>query len=107
MSFWAVPARNLVEPARTSGPAADLEPDGSRKPFTYQPTVEDSIDQRIMAIGSVDDVVDVIGAYRDELDLQHLVIFPDLPGLAREQMDEQLHLVAEEVMPRLGRSGPR
>jgi alkanesulfonate monooxygenase SsuD/methylene tetrahydromethanopterin reductase-like flavin-dependent oxidoreductase (luciferase family) len=81
-----------------------LEPDGSRKPFAYQPTVEDSIEQRIMAIGSVDDVVDVVGAYREELALQHLVIFPDFPGLTREQMDEQLHLVAEEVMPRLGES---
>jgi alkanesulfonate monooxygenase SsuD/methylene tetrahydromethanopterin reductase-like flavin-dependent oxidoreductase (luciferase family) len=79
-----------------------LEPDGSRKPFDFQPTVEDSIEQRIMAIGSVDDVVEVIEQYRAELDLRHLVIFPDFPGLTREQMDEQLHLVAEEVMPRLG-----
>ncbi|HEV7762785.1 MAG TPA: LLM class flavin-dependent oxidoreductase [Acidimicrobiales bacterium] len=83
-----------------------LEPDGSRKPFAFQPTVEDSIEQRIMAIGSVDDVVEVIGRYRDELDLRHLVIFPDFPGLTREQMDEQLHLVAEEVMPRLGAGTP-
>jgi alkanesulfonate monooxygenase SsuD/methylene tetrahydromethanopterin reductase-like flavin-dependent oxidoreductase (luciferase family) len=83
-----------------------LEPDGAPKPFAFQPTVEDSIEQRIMAIGSVDDVVDVIGQYRDELALRHLVIFPDFPGLTREQMDEQLHLVAEEVMPRLGGSTP-
>jgi len=83
-----------------------LQPDGSRKPFGFQPTVEDSIDQRIMAIGSVDDVVDVIGAYAEELDLQHLVIFPDFPGLTREQIDEQLHLVAEEVIPRV-RAGSR
>jgi alkanesulfonate monooxygenase SsuD/methylene tetrahydromethanopterin reductase-like flavin-dependent oxidoreductase (luciferase family) len=78
-----------------------LEPDGSKKPFSYQPTVEDSIDQRIMAIGTVEDVAEVIGRYREELDLEHLVIFPDFPGLTRAQMDEQLHLVAEEVMPRL------
>jgi alkanesulfonate monooxygenase SsuD/methylene tetrahydromethanopterin reductase-like flavin-dependent oxidoreductase (luciferase family) len=78
-----------------------LEPDGSPKPFGFQPTVEDSIEQRIMAIGSVDDVVDLIGQYRDEIDLKHLVVFPDLPGLTREQMDEQLHLIAEEVMPRV------
>jgi alkanesulfonate monooxygenase SsuD/methylene tetrahydromethanopterin reductase-like flavin-dependent oxidoreductase (luciferase family) len=83
-----------------------LEPDGTRKPFGFQPTVEDSIDQRIMAIGSVDDVVDVIGAYADELDLRHLVIFPDFPGLTREQIDEQLHLVAEEVMPRVRTASP-
>jgi alkanesulfonate monooxygenase SsuD/methylene tetrahydromethanopterin reductase-like flavin-dependent oxidoreductase (luciferase family) len=78
-----------------------LEPDGSPKPFGFQPSVEDSIEQRVMAIGSVDDVVDVIGAYREELDLEHLCVFPDFPGLTREQMDEQLHLIAEEVMPRV------
>ena len=80
---------------------AYLEPDGTRKPFGFQPTVEDSIDQRIMAIGSVDDVVDVVAAYAEELDLAHLVVFPDFPGLTRGQIDEQLHLVAEEVMPRV------
>jgi alkanesulfonate monooxygenase SsuD/methylene tetrahydromethanopterin reductase-like flavin-dependent oxidoreductase (luciferase family) len=80
-----------------------LEPDGATpKPFGYRPEVEDSIEQRIMAIGSVDDVVDVIGAYREELGLEHLVVFPEFPGLTREQIDEQLHLVAEEVLPRLG-----
>lgn len=78
-----------------------LEPDGSRKPFAFQPSVEDSIEQRIMAIGSVDDVVDIVGAYQDDLDLRHLVIFPDFPGLTREQIDEQLAVFAEEVLPRL------
>jgi alkanesulfonate monooxygenase SsuD/methylene tetrahydromethanopterin reductase-like flavin-dependent oxidoreductase (luciferase family) len=79
-----------------------VEPDGSSKPFGFAPEVEDSIAQRIMAIGSVDDVVDVIGTYRDELGLEHLILFPEFPGLTREQIDEQLHLVADEVMPRLG-----
>jgi alkanesulfonate monooxygenase SsuD/methylene tetrahydromethanopterin reductase-like flavin-dependent oxidoreductase (luciferase family) len=78
------------------------EPDGvTRKPFGYVPTLEDSVRQRIMAVGTVDDVVDAIGAYRDELGLEHLVIFPEFPGLTREQIDEQLHLIAEEVLPRV------
>jgi alkanesulfonate monooxygenase SsuD/methylene tetrahydromethanopterin reductase-like flavin-dependent oxidoreductase (luciferase family) len=77
-------------------------PDGSKVPFGFQPTLEDSNAQKIMCIGSIDDVVDTLGFYRDLLDLKHLCIFFDLPGLTRDQMDEQLHLVAEEVFPRLG-----
>src|SRR4051794_8764395 len=71
-------------------------PDGSPPPFDYAPTLEDSVGQQVMAIGSVDDVVDVLATHADLLDLQHLVLFPDLPGLTREQMDEQLHLIATE-----------
>ena len=82
-------------------------PDGAKVPFGFQPTLEDSNAQRIMAIGSIDDVVDVLGFYRDLVGLEHLCIFFDLPGLTREQIDEQLHLVAEEVMPRLGEAMDR
>ena len=53
-------------------------------------------------IGSIDDVVDALGIYRELLDLRHLCLFLDLPGLTREEIDEQFHLVAEEVFPRLG-----
>ncbi len=77
-------------------------PDGLPKPFTYRPSLEESMSLQVMAIGSIDDVVDTLGMYRDLLDLEHLVLFPDLPGLTREQLDEQLHLIAGEVMPRLG-----
>ena len=77
-------------------------PDGSKVPFGFQPTLEDSVSQKIMAIGSVDDVVDVIGMYRELLGLEHICFFFDLPGLTREEIDEQFHLVSEEVFPRLG-----
>jgi hypothetical protein len=76
--------------------------DGSKAPFGFQPTLEDSIEQQIWAVGSVDDVVDTIGMYRDLLGLEHLCFFFDFPGLSREEIDEQFHLVADEVMPRLG-----
>lgn len=77
-------------------------PDGSEPPFGHRPPLEDSIDQQIMAIGSIDEVVDMFGTYREVLDLQHVVLFFDMPGLEQAQMDEQLALVAEEVMPQLG-----
>jgi alkanesulfonate monooxygenase SsuD/methylene tetrahydromethanopterin reductase-like flavin-dependent oxidoreductase (luciferase family) len=80
-----------------------LAADGvSRSPFGFQPTLEDSVGQQAMAIGSVDDVVDAIGRWRELLGLEHLVIFMDMPGVTREQVDTQLHLIAEEVLPQLG-----
>lgn len=82
-------------------------PDGSKVPFDFCPTVQESIDQKIQAIGSVADVVDTIGYWRDMLDLKHLVIFFDFPGVSREEMKEQMHMVAEEVMPQLGETMDR
>jgi alkanesulfonate monooxygenase SsuD/methylene tetrahydromethanopterin reductase-like flavin-dependent oxidoreductase (luciferase family) len=76
--------------------------DGTKVPFDYQPTVADSNREHIQVIGSVDDAVDAIGFWRDLLDLKHLCFFFDFPGLTRQEMDEQLHLVAEEVFPKLG-----
>jgi hypothetical protein len=40
--------------------------------------------------------------YKELLGLEHLCCFLDLPGLSREAIDEQFHLIADEVMPRLG-----
>lgn len=78
--------------------------DGTKVPFGFQPTIEDSRAQKIMAIGSVDDVVDVIGMYRELLGLEHICFFFDFPGLTRAEIDEQFHLAAEEVFPKLGES---
>jgi alkanesulfonate monooxygenase SsuD/methylene tetrahydromethanopterin reductase-like flavin-dependent oxidoreductase (luciferase family) len=82
-------------------------PDGSKVAFDHCPTVQESIEQKIQAIGSVDDVVDTIGFWRDLLDLKHLIIFFDFPGLTRQEMKDQLHMVAEEVMPKLGETMDR
>jgi alkanesulfonate monooxygenase SsuD/methylene tetrahydromethanopterin reductase-like flavin-dependent oxidoreductase (luciferase family) len=77
-------------------------PDGSKVPFGFQPTIEDSMSQQIMAIGAPDDVAEVLAMYRERLGLEHLCCFFDLPGLSREEIDEQFHYMADEVMPRLG-----
>jgi alkanesulfonate monooxygenase SsuD/methylene tetrahydromethanopterin reductase-like flavin-dependent oxidoreductase (luciferase family) len=82
-------------------------PDGSKVAFDHCPSVQESIDQKIQAIGSVDDVVDTIGFWRELLDLKHLIIFFDFPGLTRQEMKDQLHMVAEEVMPKLGETMDR
>jgi alkanesulfonate monooxygenase SsuD/methylene tetrahydromethanopterin reductase-like flavin-dependent oxidoreductase (luciferase family) len=80
---------------------------GDKVPFGFQPTLEDSNEQRIMAIGTVDEVAETIGFYRDLLGLEHLCVFIDLPGLQREEIDEQLYLIAEDVLPALGDAAER
>jgi alkanesulfonate monooxygenase SsuD/methylene tetrahydromethanopterin reductase-like flavin-dependent oxidoreductase (luciferase family) len=75
--------------------------DGSTPPFDHRPPLEDTIDQQMMAIGSVEQVVDTLGTYVDLLGCEHLVLFFDMPGLTRDQMDEQLEITAAEVLPRL------
>ena len=75
--------------------------------FNHCPTVQESVDQKIQAIGSVDDVVENIGFWKELLDLKHLCIFFDFPGVTREEMNEQMHLFAEEVLPQLGETMTR
>jgi alkanesulfonate monooxygenase SsuD/methylene tetrahydromethanopterin reductase-like flavin-dependent oxidoreductase (luciferase family) len=55
-----------------------------------------------MAIGSVEEVADRLGRWQEALGLRHVALFPDLPGLDRNQVDEQLALLASEVLPRIG-----
>lgn len=76
--------------------------DGTPVPNDFRPSVDDSRRERIQVVGSIDDAVDAIGFWRDLLDLKHICLFLEFPGLTREQIDEQLHLVVEEVFPRLG-----
>ena len=76
--------------------------DKTKVPFNFQPTVDDSMREHIQVVGSIDDAVDAIGFWRDLLDLKHICFFFDLPGLTRAEIDEQMHLVAEEIFPRLG-----
>ena len=82
-------------------------PDGSKVPFDYCPTIESSTQNKIQIIGSIDDAVDMLGFWRDLLDLKHVCFFFDLPGLTRPEIDEQMHLIMEEVLPRLGEKAQR
>ena len=77
-------------------------PDGTKVAFNHCPTLEESNAQKIQIVGSIDDAVDAIGYWRDLLDLKHICFFFDYPGLTCDEMNEQMHLVAEEVFPRLG-----
>ena len=71
-------------------------------PFAFAPTLDETQASKAMLIGSVEEVADGLGEWMDVLDLRHLMVFPELPGLTREAIDEQIYLVAEEVLPRVG-----
>lgn len=78
-------------------------PEGvDRVPFDFQPTLEESVRQHIYAVGTADDVAESIDAYRRELGLDLLSLALDGPGLSREVVQEQMHLISAEVAPRLG-----
>ena len=83
-------------------------PDGSSVPFDFKPSLEESIEQHMMIIGSPEECADTIGRYRDDVGVEHFVMFFDMPGLTQEQMDDQLELTATDVLPRVGvtLSGP-
>lgn len=70
-------------------------------PFDYRPSLEETVASGTMAIGSVEEVLEVLGRFAERLSLRHLVLFPELPGLAPEVIDEQIDRIAEELMPQL------
>ncbi len=80
---------------------------GGEVPFDFMPSVEETSEGEHMAIGSVEQVADLLGRLRDRLDLRHLLLFLDFPGLDRAQVDEQMDLLASEVLPRIGVNLPQ
>ncbi len=71
-------------------------------PFDHAPTVEETADVGHMLIGSIEEVANRIGTIRDRLSLRHLLLFLDFPGLDRGAIDDQMALLSEEVLPRVG-----
>jgi alkanesulfonate monooxygenase SsuD/methylene tetrahydromethanopterin reductase-like flavin-dependent oxidoreductase (luciferase family) len=71
-------------------------------PFDYAPAIEESIAQKIWAVGTAEDVAAVIDGYRETLDLQLLSVSFDSPGLTGEQTGEQMYRFAQDVAPKLG-----
>ena len=66
------------------------------------PTLEDSMDrQRTWVVGSPDEVAETIAWYRDEIGIEDLMIFPAMPGDSYAKVDEQLHRLAEQVLPQV------
>ncbi|MBO0728448.1 MAG: LLM class flavin-dependent oxidoreductase [Acidimicrobiaceae bacterium] len=71
-------------------------------PFAYRPTIEESTGQKVWAIGSPDDVAEILWHYAESLSLRHLICYFEFPGLTTEALDRQLTLFTEAVAPLLG-----
>ncbi len=66
------------------------------------PTLEESIENRVWLVGTADDVAQQIEEYREELGgIADLMLFPAMPGDAYAKVNDQLHRLAEDVLPKL------
>ncbi|MBL7500586.1 LLM class flavin-dependent oxidoreductase [Frankia sp. CNm7] len=85
---------------------AYLGPDGGKPPAGWVPTLEDSVDQGVWAVGTAQDVAEAIARLRDDLGgLTDLTIFPTGPGESYDATDEQLRRFARDVRPLLDAAG--
>jgi alkanesulfonate monooxygenase SsuD/methylene tetrahydromethanopterin reductase-like flavin-dependent oxidoreductase (luciferase family) len=66
------------------------------------PTLEESIEQRTWIVGSADEVAEQLNWFDEQLGLENLLLFPAMPGDSYDKVDEQLHRIAEDVLPQLG-----
>jgi alkanesulfonate monooxygenase SsuD/methylene tetrahydromethanopterin reductase-like flavin-dependent oxidoreductase (luciferase family) len=65
------------------------------------PTLEESIENKTILLGSPEDVAEEVQFYRDLLGVEHLVIFPHLIGDPYAKANEQLERFIKEVVPLL------
>jgi len=66
------------------------------------PTLEESMEQKIWIVGTADEVAEQIAWYTDQLGgVENLLLFPAMPGDLYNKVDEQLHRIAEDVLPQL------
>ena len=66
------------------------------------PSLEESLDNKVWLVGTADEVAEQIQWYRDYLGgVDNLVLFPAMPGDSYNKVDDQLHRIAEGVLPQL------
>lgn len=75
--------------------------DGQPAPAGLIPTLEESLANRTWIVGTAEQVAEGIDAYRQELSLQELCIFPNFSGDSYAKTNEQLTRYAEFVRPLL------
>lgn len=80
-----------------------MGPDGKPAAPGLIPTLEESLDNRVWLVGTADDVAEQLTWWRDHLGgVDNLVFFPAMPGDPYGQVEDQLHRVAEDVLPQVG-----
>jgi alkanesulfonate monooxygenase SsuD/methylene tetrahydromethanopterin reductase-like flavin-dependent oxidoreductase (luciferase family) len=78
-----------------------LGPDGAPASPDFVPTLADSMEQGVWAVGTAQDIAAEIDRYRQELGVTDLVLFPAMPGDAFPRVKEQLTRLSDEVLPLL------
>ncbi len=63
------------------------------------PTLDDSIENKTILLGTPEQVAEQVQFYKDLLGLEHLTIFPHLIGDPYKKADEQMARFMTEVMP--------
>ena len=78
-----------------------MGPDGKPAKPGLIPTLEESIDQKTWVVGSPEQVAEAISWRDEQIGLENLLLFPAMPGDPYNKIEEQLHRIAEEVLPLL------
>jgi alkanesulfonate monooxygenase SsuD/methylene tetrahydromethanopterin reductase-like flavin-dependent oxidoreductase (luciferase family) len=75
--------------------------DGKPSPPGLIPTLDESIENKTILLGTPEQVADGVQFYRDLLGLERLTIFPHLLGDPYKKADEQMARFMEDVVPLL------
>ena len=78
-----------------------MGPDGRPAKPGLIPTLEESIAQKTCVVGTGEQVAEFINSYDEQIGLENLLLFPAMPGDPYGKVEEQLHRIAEEVLPLL------
>ena len=80
-----------------------MGPDGGPAEAGLIPTLEESLDNKVWLVGTADEVAEQIRWYDEYLGgVEDLILFPAMPGDSYSKVDDQLHRLAEGVLPHLG-----
>lgn len=75
--------------------------DGKPSPAGLIPTLEQSIEQKTWLVGTAEEVAEGIALYREMLQPQEIILFPQFAGDPFSEAEEQLHRFWEDVIPLL------
>jgi alkanesulfonate monooxygenase SsuD/methylene tetrahydromethanopterin reductase-like flavin-dependent oxidoreductase (luciferase family) len=79
-----------------------MGPDGKPAKPGLIPTLDESIDNKTILLGTPEQVAEGISFYKDLLGLEYLTIFPHMLGDSYKKADEQMARFMEEVLPMVG-----
>lgn len=66
------------------------------------PTLDESLRNKTILLGTPADVAEGVQYYKDLLNLEHLTVFPHFLGDTYAKADEQMARFMEEVVPLVG-----